>query len=244
MLSFFKNKPQSPNFNDRRGYDAPVMIILHYTGMRSGKAALQRLCDPESEVSAHYVIEEAGKTHQLVADEKRAWHAGKSYWKGETDINSASIGVEIVNPGHEFGYEAFPEKQIKALSALCQNLMQQHRISPANVLGHSDIAITRKIDPGHLFPWERLAREGVGLWPAPEEMDYQAAEDLLMNEGLHELLGGYGYDPAESYEDTLIAFHRHFAPEKFQAFDDRPGEPDVATGAKLLSLIRQMHESA
>ena len=244
MLSFFKNKPQSPNFNDRQGYKTPEMVILHYTGMKSSKEAIQRLCDPAAEVSAHYVVEESGTTHQLVADEQRAWHAGKSYWKGVSDINSASIGIEIVNPGHEFGYQEFPEKQIKAVIDLGADLMQKHSISAANVLGHSDVAITRKIDPGHLFPWERLARENIGLWPAPQEMDYQAAEDLLMNEGLHELLGGYGYDPAESYEDTVVAFHRHFAPEKFNAFDDRPGEADVATGAKLLSLIRQMHESA
>ncbi len=242
-MVFERHKWKSPNFNERVGYDAPNMLVLHYTGMKSAKAALQRLCDENAEVSAHYVIEENGKTHQLVEDDKRAWHAGKSYWKGETDINSASIGIEFINPGHEFGYTEFPKKQISTGLALCKMLCGKYNIPPSNVLGHSDIAIKRKIDPGHLFPWVALAREGIGLWPTPQEMDYQAAEDLLLNDGIHELLAGYGYDPSEPLEESIIAFHRHFAPEKFNNWDDRPNEADIATGAKLLSLIRQMHET-
>jgi len=236
-------KYKSPNFNARDGGNAPNMLLLHYTGMQSAKAALERLCDPKSELSAHYVIEKSGKTHHLVPDDKRAWHAGKSYWSGEIDINSASIGIEIVNPGHEFGYQEFPDKQINATIALCQKLMEHYSISPARVVGHSDVAITRKIDPGHLFPWERLARDGVGLWPSPVEMDYQAAEDLILNtDALHELFAGFGYDPSADLNETIQAFHRHYAPENFQSHEGTPDQPDIATAAKLLSLIRQSHE--
>jgi len=193
-------KHKSPNFNERSNGQSPSMLILHYTGMKNAKSALDRLCDPKTEVSAHYVIEESGKIHHLVDNDKRAWHAGKSYWQGETDINSASIGIEIVNPGVDFGYRKFPDNQI-------------------------------------------MAHEGIGLWPTPEEMDYQAAEDLILNpDALHELLVGFGYDPAKEFGETIRAFHRHFSPEKFTNKSDTPDEPDIATAAKLLSLIRQSHE--
>ena len=220
------------------------MLILHYTGMKNAKDALGRLCDPKAEVSAHYLIEENGKTYQLVDDKNRAWHAGKSYWAGQTDINSHSIGVEIVNKGHEFGYEAFSNAQILSLIKLCKPLIKKYNIKPQNVLGHSDIAPARKIDPGHLFPWERLAGVDIGLWPAPNEMDYQAAEDLILNkDGLHELLCGFGYNPDSAFEDVMVEYHRHFYPEKFRNWDDKPAEPDVKSCAGLLSLIRQSHEN-
>jgi len=236
-------KHRSPNYNDRINYDTPDALILHYTGMKTAKDAIARLCDPKAEVSAHYVIEESGKIHHLVNNNKRAWHAGKSQWKGVSDMNSASIGIEIVNPGHELGYRAFPEKQITALAGLCKDLMAEFDISPARVLGHSDIAITRKIDPGHLFPWEKLARDAIGLWPAPTEMDYQAGEDLILDpDALHELLNGFGYAASLPLGETVRAFHRHYYPEKFTTAADKPDEPDIATAAKLLSLIRQSHE--
>lgn len=236
---------KSPNFNDRIGYEIPDMIVLHYTSMQTAKAALQHLCDPASQVSAHYVIEENGKIHNLVIDEKRAWHAGLSHWAGETDINSASIGIEIVNKGHDCGYETFPEAQINAVIKLCKALMAKYAISPARILGHSDVAISRKIDPGHLFPWDVLAQNGIGLWPSPEEMDYQAAEDLILTpDALHELLCGFGYDFTPPIGEVIRAFHRHYMPEKFSNVDDTPDEPDVATCAKLLSLIRQSHETS
>lgn len=238
-------KHKSPNFNERAEGQNPSMLILHYTGMQNVKDVLERLCDPETEVSAHYVVEENGKIHNLVPDEKRAWHAGVSYWKGETDINSASIGIEIVNPGIDFGYREFPEKQIKSVVNLCKELAEKYEMSSANVQGHSDVAVSRKIDPGHLFPWKNLAKEGVGLWPNPNEMDYQAAEDIILNsDTLHELLTGFGYDPSKSLDKLIIAFHRRYAPEKFKNETDEPCEPDIATCAKLLSLIRQVHESA
>ncbi len=239
----FLKKYTSPNFNERSEGQNPSLLILHYTGMKSAKAALEHLCDPKSEVSAHYVIEETGKIHNLVPCDKRAWHAGKAFWQGETDINSASIGIEIVNPGHEFGYTPFPEKQIKAVVKLCKDLIAQYDIKPSGVLGHSDVAVTRKIDPGHLFPWKDLADEGVGLWPSPNEMDYQAAEDIILsNDSLHALLCSFGYDFEKQFEEVVIAFHRHYCPEKFTSCEDTPADIDIGTVAKLLSLVRQKHE--
>lgn len=156
MKNFIKSY-QSPNYTERRGgHTAPSMIIIHYTGMKTGKEALERLCDPESEVSAHYVIEENGDIYQLVDDIHRAWHAGVSEWGGETDINSASLGIELVHPGHEWGYRDFMEPQIEALIGLCKALVSQYNIPLERVLGHEDVAPGRKQDPGELFPWERL----------------------------------------------------------------------------------------
>lgn len=219
------------------------MIILHYTGMETGKEALQRLCDPASEVSAHYVIEESGRIHHLVDDDKRAWHAGVSYWNGITDLNSTSLGIEIVNKGHDFGYEDFPQKQMDAVINLCKKLQKIYSISDDNILGHSDIAPGRKIDPGEKFPWERMTREGVGLWPAPQEMDYQAAEDLILNQdAAMELLVSFGYNPEIDFAILMQEFHRHFYPEKFKDGQNSQ-EPDVGSIAKLLSLIRQKHEN-
>ncbi len=234
----------SPNFNDRADGQIPSMIVLHYTGMRSAKEALEQLCNPSAEVSAHYVIDEKGKTHKLVDDNKRAWHAGKAFWAGEADINSASVGIEIVNPGHEFGYVPFKDKQVEAVIDLCKSLIFKYQISPARILGHSDVAITRKLDPGHLFPWADLAAQDIGLWPVPTEMDYQAGEDMLVNHAaFHELLCAYGYHYEPDFEETVIAYHRHFYPEKFSKWDDRPDEPDVLSCARLLALIRQRHEA-
>ncbi|MCK6418731.1 MAG: N-acetylmuramoyl-L-alanine amidase [Alphaproteobacteria bacterium] len=238
---FFK-RWVSPNFNDRAGGQKPSLIILHYTDMPDARAALERLCDTEAQVSAHYVIEENGKIHTLVPEDKRAWHAGVSVWQGQDDINSRSVGIELVNPGHSNGYRPFPKKQIKKLIALCQSIQQRWAIPAAGVLGHSDVAPTRKEDPGHLFPWQELAGHGLGLWPAPQEMDYHAAEDIILHpQTLHELLAAYGYDAAADVRDVIIAFHRHYAPEKFAPGQD-PAAPDIATVARLLALIRQSHE--
>ncbi len=158
MVLNIKSLP-SPNYNERIGYDAPEMIVIHYTGMKTAQAALDRLCDPAAEVSAHYVIDEDGTVYQLVGEDKRAWHAGVSNWNGETDINSASIGIELVNPGHEFGYRAFPAAQMQTLAELCKGIMGRHEIKI--VLGHSDVAPIRKQDPGELFDWAWLAHNGV-----------------------------------------------------------------------------------
>lgn len=193
--------------------------------MQSAEAALERLCAPTSEVSAHYVIDETGELYSLVPESKRAWHAGVSYWGGETDINSASIGIELVNPGHEFGYRVFPQAQITSLIALCRGLMKRYAIPPARVLGHSDVAPGRKIDPGELFPWQVLAEQGVGLWPEPLPEDYATAD-------LRESLCAYGYNP-DCESDVLVqAFHRHFYPENL-------GKPaDAETVVRLLSLLK------
>ncbi len=156
----------SPNRNDRRG--RPIdLVVLHYTGMPTGAEALDRLCDPAAEVSAHYLIEESGQTWRLVPDRLRAWHAGRGCWAGERDVNARSIGIELVNPGHEWGYRPFPDRQIASLTALLRDLCARHRIPPWRVVGHSDVAPLRKEDPGERFPWPRLAIEGLALAPPP-----------------------------------------------------------------------------
>ncbi len=217
------------------------MIILHYTGMRSAEAALERLCDPASEVSAHYVVEQSGIVHQLVPDDCRAWHAGRSYWGGERDINSASLGIEIVNKGHEFGYEDFPPAQIDAVKALCSHLMREYAIRPDRVLGHSDVAPGRKIDPGERFPWPILAQDGIGLWPVPQDVDYKAAADIAAGKGpaVHDLLMAVGYDPEAAAADLLDAFRRHYVPGQVPQGSGDAGA-DVETIAMLLALQRNI----
>jgi N-acetylmuramoyl-L-alanine amidase len=199
----------SPN-HDARPHDGPIdMLVLHYTGMLSAEAALARLCDPEAKVSAHYAIDEDGTLYALVPEERRAWHAGVSFWAGVTDINARSIGIELVNPGHEFGYRVFPEKQIATLTALAKDILARHPIPPARVLGHSDVAPARKDDPGELFPWLRLAEAGIGLWPERQDSNLTA-----------EALALYGYDPGAPPEKVILAFQRHFRPNKLDGVWD------------------------
>jgi len=157
----------SPNHGERKPGCAPDMIVLHYTGMPDADAALERLCAPDSEVSTHYFVYEDGRIIQCVPEARRAWHAGKAGWAGETDINSCSIGIEIANPGHQHGYPEFPRRQIAAVITLCRGIAARRRILPDRVLAHSDVAPTRKQDPGEKFPWPLLARSGVGLWVDP-----------------------------------------------------------------------------
>ncbi len=153
----------SSSFDDRK---LPIsLLILHYTGMESGKAALERLCDPEAKVSAHYLVEEDGRIFQMVDESARAWHAGVSSWQGITDINSASIGIEIVNGGHDYGLPDFPDDQINAVIVLCKDILKRNNLPSVNVLGHSDVAPGRKDDPGEKFPWVSLAAAGIGIWP-------------------------------------------------------------------------------
>src|SRR5262252_642608 len=154
--------------HDSRGNPPRIdMLVLHYTGMTSAGAALQRLCDPVARVSAHYVIAEDGRIWRLVSESRRAFHAGRSCWEGESDLNAVSIGIEIVNPGHEWGYRPFPEAQMASVERLCREVVARHPIPPHRVVGHSDIAPDRKSDPGELFDWPRLARSGIGIWPEP-----------------------------------------------------------------------------
>jgi N-acetylmuramoyl-L-alanine amidase len=158
----------SPNVEPRAGARQPDMLILHYTGMMSSERAVDWLCRPESKVSCHYLIDEHGGIVQMVDERLRAWHAGQSSWHGETDTNSCSIGIEIHNPGYDRGYADFPDVQMDAVEALCVDIVRRHAIAPARVLGHSDVAPFRKIDPGHKFDWRRLAQHGVGVWVRPE----------------------------------------------------------------------------
>jgi len=204
----------SPNHGPRPEDSRIDMLLLHYTGMPSAAAALDRLCDPAAAVSAHYLIEEDGSVWQLVAEERRAWHAGRACWAGASDINDRSIGIELANPGHEFGYHAFPETQIIALEGLCRGLLARHPIPAQRVLGHSDVAPQRKQDPGELFPWPRLAASGIGLWPdftappgaAPGTCSPGAAwADLARI--------GYEVPPGDDAGSAVItAFQRHWHP--------------------------------
>jgi N-acetylmuramoyl-L-alanine amidase len=191
------------------------MVILHYTGMKTGRAALDRLCDPEAKVSAHYLIDEDGTTWQMVEENRRAWHAGFSHWSGAANINDRSIGIEIVNPGHEFGYRAFPEEQMAAVEELLAQILERHRVSPARVVGHSDIAPTRKQDPGELFDWKRLADKGLSIWPA------EPAAPIKQADARH-YLSEIGYDAEAPLADVVTAFQRRFVPADVSgALDDK-----------------------
>ena len=200
---------RSPNFNQRPPSGAVDMLVLHYTGMRTAEAALERLCDPAAEVSAHYLIDEAGTVFPLVEEDMRAWHAGLSCWRGETNVNSRSIGIELVNPGHEFGYRPFPEPQMAALAELARGILARWPIPARNVVGHSDVAPRRKQDPGELFDWRRLAAQGIGLWPEPLAARGDAAA----------LLASYGYE-IEDLPASLAAFQRHFRPSRCDGVAD------------------------
>jgi N-acetylmuramoyl-L-alanine amidase len=211
------------------------MLLLHYTGMRSVEAALDRLRDPVAEVSAHYLIDEDGTIFQLVAEARRAWHAGRGAWAGADDINDRSIGIELVNPGHEFGYRGFPGPQMAALEELCQGIMSRHPIPPHRVLGHSDVAPDRKEDPGELFDWARLARVGIGIWPriepVPDSFEAGPLEDL--RRGLGRLGYGVAADGAMDAEcrAVILAFQRHWLP------DDMTGARDRKTTWRIKKLL-------
>lgn len=208
----------SPNFNDRPEGTAIDTLVLHYTGMQSAHEALVRMQNPDAQpgpVSAHYMIDEDGTIFALVEDEKRAWHAGVSFWRGRTGLNDGAIGIEIVNPGHEFGYRPFPDIQMEALAELARAILARHpAITPDRVLAHSDIAPTRKSDPGEKFDWRRLADQGIGLWPSPGAEDEEKARLWLAQNGqadLQQALTDWGYDPAAPASARACAFNRHFA---------------------------------
>jgi N-acetylmuramoyl-L-alanine amidase len=217
----------SPN-QDSRGAPPnmrPIdMLVLHYTGMQSAAAALDRLCDPAARVSAHYLVEEDGALWRLVPEARRAFHAGVSCWQGDRDLNFVSIGVEIVNPGHEWGYRRFPEAQMEAVEELCRDILSRHRIPPFRVVGHSDIAPDRKADPGELFDWPRLARAGIGLWPPPApDLSGRRGRGVGVVQHAAALadLARVGYCLSSATEDVaLAAFQRRFRPERWDGLLD------------------------
>ena len=233
----------SPNHDERRANRAPNMILLHYTGMQSGDAALARLCAADSKVSSHYVVFEDGRIVQCVPEGLRAWHAGVSSWSGDTDINSCSIGIEIVNPGHEFGYPKFPLRQIAAVISLCRSILTRRGpINSNRILAHSDVAPGRKQDPGEKFPWELLSESGVGHWvrPAPLHLDgvsLKPGEHGDQVKRLQRVLRGYGYGIEETgnydepMREVIAAFQRHFR----QARVD--GVADASTLLTLRALV-------
>ena len=225
------NRP-SPNHSVRpRAVD---MLILHYTGMVSCAAALERLCDPTAKVSAHYLVDEDGTSYRMVPEERCAWHAGRASWHGDTDINERSIGIELVNPGHEFGYRAFPEVQMTAMTALAQDIVVRHSIPSARVLGHADVAPERRADPGELFDWRGLASAGIGLWP--EASAAQPAGDGDIGDVQRQLRAiGYAVgqpgaaDPAT--HAAIVAFQRHFVQTRTDGVVDR------RTAAQLEGIV-------
>jgi N-acetylmuramoyl-L-alanine amidase len=212
----------SPNFSERL---APVsMLVLHYTGMEDAASAIAWLRNPVSKVSCHYLVAEDGQILRMVDEDKRAWHAGNSHWRGITDVNSASIGIEIVNPGHEWGYRAFPEGQMAAVEGLCRDVLSRHRIPPYRIVGHSDIAPDRKSDPGELFEWRRLAENGIGLWPSPAaELVRRRGRGVGVIERAAALadLARIGYCVgAATVQVAVAAFQRRFRPERWDGLID------------------------
>jgi N-acetylmuramoyl-L-alanine amidase len=227
----------SANHDERGG--APVdMLILHYTGMKTAQDALDRLRDPAAQVSSHYVVDEDGTVFRLVPEDRRAWHAGVSHWRGHAALNARSIGIEIVNPGHEWGYRDFPMLQMAAVCDLCLGVLARHPIPARNVVAHSDVAPDRKEDPGELFDWQGLAENGVGLWPenAPDLGTRGAVRDAVTLRPVRAALQEIGYrvapegslDPALS--SVLRAFQRHWRPEAVT------GQADDGTLVRLLGV--------
>ena len=232
----------SPNHSERKDGAAPDMIVLHYTGMRDNEAAIRQLCTPLAEVSAHYVVLQDGYIVQLVAEARRAWHAGVSSWAGRADVNSCSIGIEIANPGHDHGYPDFPKRQVAAVTALCRSIFTRHQIPADRVVAHSDVAPSRKQDPGEKFPWKVLADSGIGLWVKPAPMT-QAGPTFVLGESdpaieeTQRLLARYGYGVTPTgyldgtTRDAVAAFQRHFRPIRVD------GVVDVSTIATLKALL-------
>ena len=224
----FVDRP-SPNHDPRA--EGPIdILVLHYTGMRTAEEALTRLCDPDAKVSSHYTVDRDGTIYRHVAEERRARHAGVSYWAGARDVNSRSIGIEIVNPGHEFGYIPFAEPQIDAVIALSKDILSRHAISASRVVGHSDVAPNRKQDPGEMFPWALLADNGIGLWPQSAHRKSSWNSNAFAD-GLRRY--GYGVPPEVDWpvQDVIAAFQRHFRPSCIN------GIPDAECAAILGALL-------
>jgi len=232
---------RSLNFGSRKPVDGATAVrhvVLHYTGMQNAAQALGRLCDPAYSVSAHYLVDEDGTVYALIDETERAWHAGVAFWNGVRDINSTSIGIEIVNPGHEYGYRPFPEAQIKALLGLVSDIHNRHQLSAMSILGHSDIAPGRKQDPGELFPWDRLAQHGLGIWPEPRSGMPDVPIWTALSAIGYAIPGGEGsdiLDPATGEKDVITAFQRRFRPEKVDGALDAETIARIQAVASLVS---------
>nr|WP_248291604.1 N-acetylmuramoyl-L-alanine amidase [Neoroseomonas marina] len=216
----------SPNQDDRPDGVPVDTLILHYTGMRTGPDAIDRLRDPAAKVSSHYVVEEDGTVFRLVPEQRRAAHAGISHWRGHTALNGRSIGIEIVNPGHEWGYRPFPALQMAAVCDLCLEIIARHPIPARNVVAHSDVAPDRKEDPGELFDWDGLARNGVGLWPRHDPAPPPDAATLP-------LLGTIGYRTDLPLPVLVTAFQRHWLQHRTDGIADADTRARIAAVAAL-----------
>jgi len=209
-------KIASPNFGERRNNIKPDMLVLHYTGMPTAKDALDKMTSEAGATSAHYMIYENGDIIQLVDEDKRAWHAGVSYWRGAEDINSHSIGIEIVNKGHDWGYEKFSEEQMASVIELSKDIISRNNIAPHNIVAHSDIAPTRKQDPGELFNWQLLAKNGIGMWIKDNVNIAQSS-----NADIVKILSDIGYKTGSETENeaAIIAFRRRYCPHQLGNHD-------------------------
>jgi N-acetylmuramoyl-L-alanine amidase len=235
----------SPNFGERKSGATIDMVVLHYTGMWNTDDAVRRLCTAGTDVSSHYIVLENGHIIQCVPESRRAWHAGQSSWAGETDINSCSIGIEIANPGHDFEYPDFPRRQVAAVTALCHGILTRHQIPPDRVLAHSDVAPTRKRDPGEKFPWRTLHASGIGMWVPPAPITpgpifVLGDRDSSIDE-LQAMLGSFGYGVTRSgyldgaTRDAIAAFQRHFRPAKVDGVFD----PSTIETLRALLALRE-----
>jgi N-acetylmuramoyl-L-alanine amidase len=233
----------SPNHDARPAGGAVDTLVLHYTGMRTAAEAIDRLCDPAAKVSAHYVVEEDGTIWRLVDESRRAWHAGVSFWQGTENVNAVSIGIELVNPGHEWGYRAFPDRQMAALEALAREILNRHPIPADRIVGHSDVAPLRKQDPGELFDWRRLARAGIGLWPTEAAL---APKDVAAAQAMLGLIG-YRVPGSGALDDetrqVLIALQRRFRPARVDGGLDDETALRLAAVERAVSALRVRRKS-
>ncbi len=234
----------SPNHGERKGGRTPDSILLHYTGLPTGAAALRQLCDPAQQVSSHYLVWEDGRLSQLVPEARRAWHAGHGSWAGENDMNDVSIGIEIANSGHRWGMPEYPSAQIETIIALCKDIIARWRIRPERVLAHSDVSHGRKIDPGEHFPWGQLAKAGIGHYVTPSAIEdgprLEPGAKGLDVEALQAMLAHYGYalDITGVYDavtlSAITAFQRHFRPARVDGIADRS---TIATLRRLIGSL-------
>ena len=235
----------STHHDERKNGALPTFLIIHYTDTLDASEPDAYFMATEAHptggrVSAHYMIDVDGSTTQYVDEDRRAWHAGLSQWEGVPDLNTHSIGIELVNHGHSHGYKDFPDAQVSALITLAQGILSRHNIPAHHVLAHSDIAPGRKVDPGEKFPWQKLADAGIGLWPQPIQSDFNEAASLLRDPvHLKQALTDYGYDPVQPLAVLVTEFQRHFQPEAFQPSAPFAGMANDETAARLAALLRQ-----